>query len=143
LMIGIFLYFTKTFFKDAAKVLRTKPLISFFTGLLYFVATPVIAMILLITIIGLPFAIALALLYAISLLFAKALTAIVLTRALELQYKKKWSMLNVFIVSLVIFLALKLIMIIPFIGWIATMIAVLIGYGAVLLVKFDRVKKVL
>lgn len=142
LVIGLFVLVTKTFFKDSAKVLRTNPGVSFLTGLLYFVLTPIATVLLLITVIGLPIAIAIALLFAISILFAKAVTAMVFARIIETQYKKKWNNWAIFGISLGIFLALKLISILPIIGWIISTVAVLIGYGAVLRVKYERYKKV-
>ncbi len=143
LVIGLFVLVTKTFFKDSAKVLKTKPGISFLTGLLYFVLTPIATVLLLITVIGLPIAIAVALLFAISILFAKAVTAMVFARYIEAQYKKKWNNWMIFGVSLGIFLALKIVSIIPIVGWIICTVAVLIGYGAVLRVKFERYKKIM
>lgn len=143
LVIGFFLLLTKNFFKDSAKTLKTAPGMSFVTGLLYFLVTPILTVVLLVTVIGIPFAIALALLFAISLMFAKALTSIVFARYIEIQYKKKWSVVTLFFVSLGLFLALKLIMVIPFIGWIVTTVAVLMGYGAVLRVKYERYKKIM
>lgn len=143
LVIGLFLLVSKTFFKDSAKTLKAKPGASFITGLLYFLLTPIATVLLLITVIGLPIAIAIALMFALSILFAKALTAMVFARYIEAQYKKKWSTWMLFLISLGLFLALKVIDIIPIIGWIATTVAVLMGYGAVLRVKYERYKKVM
>ncbi|UPA22090.1 hypothetical protein K8942_03425 [Candidatus Peribacteria bacterium] len=143
LMIGLFVLLTKTFFKDSAKVLKSKPGVSFLTGLLYFLLTPIATVLLLITVIGLPIAIAVALLFALSLLFAKAVTAMVFARYIEAQYKKKWNNWMIFGISLGIFLALKIVGILPIVGWIVTTVAVLIGYGAVLRVKYERYKKIM
>ncbi len=142
-MIGLFLFITKTLLKDAAKMLKTQPGMSFLIGLLYFVLTPIAALLLLITIIGLPIAVAIALLFALSILFAKALSAIVFARYIEMQYKKKWNVWILFLVSLGIFLGLKLVGVLPIVGWIVTSVAILMGYGAVLRVKFERYKKIM
>ncbi len=143
LMMGLFLLLTKTFFKDAAKTLKTKPGMSFLIGLLYFLVTPLATVLLLITVIGLPIAIAVALLFLLSIIFAKALTAMVFTRYIEAQYKKKWNTWAIFGISLAIFLFLKMVALVPVVGWIITTAAVLIGYGAVLRVKYERYKKIM
>jgi hypothetical protein len=142
LILGLLLFATKTFFRDTAKILTKKPGMSFLHGILYFLLTPIITVILLITVIGFPIALTVAFMYIISIVFAKLLTAMVLARYAETYYKKKWTDVVVFFVALGIYIVLRLLVFIPILGWILTFIAVSMAYGAILQAKYDRYKKV-
>jgi cytoskeletal protein CcmA (bactofilin family) len=143
LIIGLLLFATKTFFRDSAKYLRTHPGLSLLNGFLYFILTPIAVVILLITVIGIPVALALGCLYFVSLFFAKILTAMVLARWTELNYKKKWTNVVIFFVSLGFFIVLKFIGMVPVLGWIISALAVCMGYGALLRAKYDKYKKIM
>lgn len=142
LVILVMQLLTKNFFKDSAKMLHSRPGKSLLTGLLYFLLAPLAALLLIITIIGIPLGIAVALGLVLSIIFAKACTAIVLARWLEVEFKKKWSSIAIFFISLLIFVLLKLIDVIPVIGWLATLAAVLFCFGALIITKYERYLKV-
>ncbi len=147
LTIGVFQLATRTFFIDAALALRKQTGFSLLWGVLYFLVTPLIILLLLITLIGIPLAVALALCYVISLLFAQVLTAMVLARWAEVQWpankRKRWHPAGVFFAALGIWILLKLLWVIPVIGWLVVIVAVFAGYGALLSVKVERYKKVM
>jgi len=112
-------------------------------GLLYFVVTPVIGVLFLITVIGIPISLFIFIMYGFMIFFAKPLTAIVLAKSTEIKYaKKKWGKTKVFFSSLGYFIALKFIGIIPVIGWILVMIGVFIAFGAMLDTDWEKWKKV-
>ncbi len=142
LVLGLLLLMTKTFFRDASKILAKKPGKSFLHGLLFFLATPIIVVVLLITVIGLPIALAVALMYVISIVFAKLLAAMVLARWTETYYKKKWSDIVVFFVALGLYIVLRLLTFIPILGWIVVFATVATTFGALLQAKYDRYKRV-
>lgn len=138
LVIGLLLFATKKFFKDAAKYATVSPGKSLLVGFLYFLLMPIAAFILFLTVIGIPLALCMAAILAISLYFAKLLTAMVFTRWLEIRYKKSWKNPLVFLISLGLFILLKLISIVPFVGWLVAVAAACIGFGAILRAKYDR-----
>ena len=142
LILGLLLFATHTFFRDTAKILMKKPGIHFLYGLLYFIVTPIIALIFLITVIGFPIALAIAFIYILSLMLAQVCTAMVFARWTELRYKKKWSNVTVFFVALGIFIALRVIHFIPILGWIITSVAVCLAFGSLMQAKYDRYMKV-
>lgn len=142
LTIGIFQLATRTFFIDSAKRLQHSPLMSMLWGLVYFILTPGIVILLTMTIIGIPLALALAVLYIITVAFAKILTAMVFARWAELRSGKKWHPVAVYFVSLAFWIVLKLVGLVPFLGWIAVFLAVIAGYGAFLSIKAERYRKV-
>jgi cytoskeletal protein CcmA (bactofilin family) len=141
-LIGLLLLATKTFFTDSAKKLVKSPGISFLKGLIYFVATPVVVVLLMVTVIGLPVAMILGLLYVISLMLAKAITAITWVRYIDLKYKYAWGPWSVFGLSVVAYLVLKLLALIPIVGWLACFVLCSMAFGAVLTAKWEKAKKV-
>ena len=143
LLIAVLLLLTKTFFKESAKKMLRKPGTSFLRGLLYFIVTPIVAFLLLITIIGIPLAAVVGLHFVIAIIFAKALTAITWVRYFELRNGKAWGWWTVFGLSIAAFIVLKLLSIIPIIGWLACAVLTCMAFGALMTTKWERVQKVL
>lgn len=142
LLIALLLFATKTFFRDAAKRLRTSPGRSLLYGFLYFVATPFILFLLFITLAGIPIAFFLATGYVFSLIFAKPLTAIVLAKWIEQSLKAPLHGILLFLLSVGILIVLKLLFFIPVFGWITLLLAVCGSYGAIIMMKWERFLKV-
>ncbi|GEM_PF-1767867 len=145
LSIAVFQFSTRTFIIDSAMRLRTGPGMSVLWGLIFFLLTPIVILLLMITIIGLPLALAVAACYFLTLLFAQILTAMVLARWAEKQWstkKKPWHPVAVYFAALGIWILLKFLWVIPFLGWIIVVLAVFAGFGAVLSVKWERFKQV-
>lgn len=143
LCIGLLLWATKSFFVDSAKYLRKQPWMSFLWGFLYFIVTPVLAIILLMTVIGIPLGIITLVLYGLSVFFAKIFASLVLARAWELKAKKKtWKPVTMFFAALGIYILLELLMLIPILGWIVVCLLVCASYGGILQAKKDRWKKI-
>lgn len=141
LVILILLLATKNLFLDAAKVLRMHPWRSFFAAFIYIVATPLLAALLMVTVIGIPIGLAMLVTYGTSLLFMRPLAAIVLARWLEHRRKGKWSFFLMLIVSFGIYIVLKLLIFIPILGWIVCAVAMLLGFGALLKALQSRIVK--
>jgi hypothetical protein len=142
IFIGILLLLTRTFFVDAAKKLVKQPFMSFVKGLLYLVATPAIIVIVALTIVGIPLAVVAALLYAVSLMLAKAMTSVLAVRFVQLRGGYKWGPWAIFGLSIAAYLALKLIMIIPVLGWLVCFVVTSMAFGAILMTKWEKAKKV-
>ncbi|HVW66127.1 MAG TPA: hypothetical protein VHA78_00160 [Candidatus Peribacteraceae bacterium] len=140
--IALILWASKTIFRDTTKYLTKQPAMSFFIGLLYFVLTPVVIVILMLTVIGIPVALALLAMYLVSILFAKVLTGIVLAKWIEGYYRHKWTYIQTFFASLGVYLVLKMLMLIPFVGFLLVLVLVLTAYGALIKVKYERVQKI-
>lgn len=134
-VIGLMMFFTHTYFSEAAKILQKKPWISLLTGFLFIILTPILALVLMLTFIGIPLAIAVVLMYAVSLYFSTALTSVVFARWIEHYNKKKWRPVTLFFLSLGVFIVLKLLWLVPLLGWLAAMVAVMMGLGSALLMK--------
>ncbi|MBI5794645.1 hypothetical protein HZA87_06245 [Candidatus Uhrbacteria bacterium] len=142
LLIALLLLATKTFFRDAAKKLRAAPGLSLLTGFLYFLLTPVIVLIFFLTIIGIPLGLLLMTGYVFSVAFSKPLTAIVLAKWMEGSRGKPLHGVLVFLLSVGILIILKLLIVVPFLGWVLMLVAVCGAFGAVAMTKFEKFKKI-
>lgn len=140
--IGLFMFATRTFFVESAKHMQKAPGWSMLIGLLYFIAMPGVILLLAITLIGLPIALAALAIYLMSIFFAKVLAAIVLARCTELYFKKKWHPVGVFFAALGFYVLLKLLSLIPILGWIIVFFVVVTAYGALATVKYERFQKI-
>jgi cytoskeletal protein CcmA (bactofilin family) len=143
LVIAVLLLITKNFFRDSARYVMKEPGMSFLVGLVYFVVTPIAAVILFITVVGIPLALAVGLLYGLSVFFSKLVASVVLAKWTEMYYRKKWTFAPLFFVSLGIYILLRVVGIIPILGFLAMLFAVMIAFGGLLRAKFDRYKKVM
>jgi len=143
LIVGLLILITKTFFRDAAKRLSDKPGQSFLTGLLYFICAPVIAIALCITVIGIPIGLLVLVGWIFTLVFAKAIASVTIARYAEIHWREKWGSWKVFLVSMGVYVVLKVLAAIPFVGWIACAAAICFAIGAVMMVKWEKAKKIL
>ena len=112
---------------------------SFSWGILALLLTPIIAIILLITIIGLPLSLILLALWLIALYVSKILAGILIGRSLINNYwpKQKDSLILAMIVGIII---ASLIFALPFIGWIIALLAMLWGLGGIILALRNNYK---
>jgi len=102
-------------------------------GILALLLTPIIAIILFITIIGIPLSFILLALWLIALYISKILAGILIGRSLLKNYwlKQKDSLILAMIVGIVI---AYIIFALPFIGWIMALMAMLWGLGGIMLI---------
>jgi len=142
LVILLLVLLTKTFFADSAKFLSKKTWTSFLYGFLFFAATPVAALLFLISIIGIPIALFIGFLYAFAIVFANPITAIVLAHTLQLRRGAKWGKPMIILMSVLFYLALKIVHLIPIVGWMICVVTVLFAFGAVLATKWAKWTKV-
>lgn len=142
LIIVLLVLLTKTFFMDTAKFLSKNMWTSFLYGFLFFAATPVAALLFLISIIGIPVALFISAMYSFAIIFAKPLTAIVLARTMELRRGYKWGKSMVMLISVLFYVALKIVALIPVVGWMLCLVTVLFAYGAVVATKWSKIQKV-
>ncbi|MDD5025804.1 MAG: hypothetical protein PHH13_00325 [Candidatus Peribacteraceae bacterium] len=133
---------TKTFFRDTAKRARKTPWTCLWHGLVTVVIIPVVGILLLISVIGIPLGLLTFVAYGFMLFFLKPMTAIVAARWLEVHYQRNWGRWMAFIVSVGCFIIIKLLGLIPFLGWIAVSVAALIALGAITVTKWEKFKKV-
>lgn len=145
-LMALLIFGTKTFFQATGKSLVARPGMSFLKGFLYFVVTPIGCVFLLMTVIGIPFAVIFFIGYLVSIYFAATFTAVVLAYALPAYRKKsktKWNNWKLLGLSVLFYLGLMILWIIPVVGWIAAFIVICMAYGAIMTIKMERLPKVL
>lgn len=143
LVIALLLLCTKTLFAEAAKRLRDAPGISVFAGLVFVVATPMLCLFLLLTLIGIPLAIALFAFYAVILWFSTTFTAVIFTKMIEHHVRARWGVLILVLVATALYVVLQLLSLVPVVGWLLVALLVFGALGALMMVFQGRVRKVL
>ncbi|MEI8229513.1 MAG: polymer-forming cytoskeletal protein [Candidatus Peregrinibacteria bacterium] len=133
---------SKTFVPDAARELSVNPWKCLLLGFLYFAAVPVASFLLILTVIGIPLAATIFVVYMISLFFAKAVAAVVIAEMVNLRRKVRWGTFMMLLMSIVAYILLKIVGAVPLIGWIISIAVMFLSYGAMLTIKWERWKKV-
>jgi hypothetical protein len=136
------LLFTKTMFSESGKLLRKKPLRCAWMGFLWIALTPIVGALLCMTIIGIPMGLFVLVFYAFTVVFLKPIAALVIARALEDAWKQKWNFWMAFLWTMLVYVGLKTLMVIPILGWIAAILLCLAGFGAHAQVKWKRTMKI-
>ncbi len=130
LFVGIILIlFLPKWFEKVSDITTEQTLKSIGTGFLILVTTPIIAVIALVTLIGIPITLITTLIYIFIFYIAKYWIAYCIGRIIS---KSKWSPILTIIVGIII---LQVVFIIPIIGGLASFIVMLAGAGAVWLAK--------
>lgn len=113
-------------------------------GAAYFILTPIVAIILMATVVGLPVGGLVMAGYVVSLFLTKTLPAVVLAHWLANRSSNKtaWKISKVFWVGLGLMVALQLIGLIPIVGWLINAAALLTTTGALLVAKYEAFRKV-
>ncbi len=124
---------------NGGKLANENVLRSFGIGLLTVIAAFIGFIILMITIVGIPFALILMSLMIIVVYLAKIFTCAWIG-SYFLNYKRKVSVTKLFSVLTLILFAYYLVGMIPFIGWIINIALFLIGVGTVVVTKLDYFK---
>lgn len=116
------------------RMIRRSPVRSVAVGVLGFVGATVLTVVLAITIIGIPGAIVVALLAFLAVYVGLAAVSLVLGGALPIDRLRDRPVLQLGAGILILYV----ISLLPAVGWLATVIASTIGFGAVLLTRFGR-----
>lgn len=102
-------------------------------GLLFFIAVPVLAIIICVTVIGLPVGLITMAGYLVLLLLAGVITAVVLSNWIHQQTGSKPGLWRLVFSGMGIFIVLKIVSLTPFLGWLVMLLIVCAAFGAVLL----------
>ena len=132
LMIAFIQYLFNTTIQKAADTVFNSTLKSLGFGFLFFIAVPVAAVIAFITIIGVPLGLMLVFNYIILILLATVITSVVAAHWLNNRFNYDWGYWRIVFVALGAFITLKLVALLPFLGWLIVMLAVCMAFGAIL-----------
>ena len=123
--------FPGTFGKAAARA-QTEPFRALGLGFLYFAAVPVGIVLLLVTVVGIPVGLIALFFYVMSLALANVVAALVGAHWVNQRTGYNWTPLKLAFAALGLFILLKLLGFVPFIGWIAKIAVVFVAFGAIL-----------
>ena len=133
LVIGVILIkLAPQFTKITADTIVKKPVASLGIGLLTLIITPIVILIAAITVIGIPIALILLVLFLITMYFAKIFVSVAIGRKIVEVINQKAGDYAVFILGLLVYTILTLI---PVIGVIVGILALLCGVGAIVATK--------
>jgi len=109
-------------------------------GLLYVIGIPVVIGILFLTVIGIPFGVVLMMAYGLSLSLGIILASIIITYGYNNYYQKAWSRRKIFGIAVLVYLALRLIVAIPFLGSFISFIILMMVFGTLISYLWDTKK---
>jgi cytoskeletal protein CcmA (bactofilin family) len=131
LVLGILLLIAaRPFVERAIDRIRTAPLMTALVGLVVLILVPLVALLLMVTVIGIPIGLLLLLAFPFTLLTAGALAAFGLSDWLLNRGREPRSWGGRVLLLLVGLIVLTLIGLVPFLGFVSWMLALLIGLGA-------------
>lgn len=138
-VIGILLLkFVPKYTTHVEKRINESPWKSMGVGLVFLIAAPLIALILFVTVIGIPLGFLLFVAYFFSIYLSKIFISLLLGRRLLAYFKSKYNDIIVLGIGLITYLILSSV---PFIGWLVVFISVITGIGAIYLGKQDYYKE--
>jgi hypothetical protein len=130
-LIVLLLYlFPRTLHRAGDQVIN-RPVVSGLWGLAYFVAVPLAIVVLLVSIIGVPVAALLAIMYVAVLLMVTIISAVVVTHWVENFSQRSWGLWHKSGIALFNFILLKILTFTPFLGAFLMMMISLIAVGSI------------
>ncbi|MCK5289739.1 MAG: hypothetical protein KAJ56_02235 [Candidatus Aenigmarchaeota archaeon] len=137
-LIGLLIiYIMPGFIERTEKTIRTRTLKSMLFGFIGLIIIPIVAFIMIFTLIGIPLSLIIFALYIIGLYISTIFVGIALgQKILNRTNKKKAGILSL----LIGLIALNLIFILPYIGGLAKIISLVLGFGALIIADFEILK---
>ena len=133
LMIVVVQYLFSATIKKSAETAFGKTLQSLGVGFSFLILIPIVGVISLVTIIGVPVAILLLFGYVSLILLSTVITSVLASNWINNRNNFHWNFTRLVLVSIIIFVMLKLITFTPFFGWVVMALLVCISFGAILL----------
>ena len=125
-------------FREAGEILHETFLKSLGVGILTYLLLPVSAVIAMVTLVGIPVGLVLAVLFGLSVIFGRVITAIVFAAWIERRRADQWSSGRLMIAGMGVYTVIKLVGLVPFLGWVLVLLTTLTGYGALVAVLVSR-----
>lgn len=142
LVILVLVLLAPNFFSKATEPLQESFWKNVGIGFLYFASTPAVALLLMLSVIGLPLGLFVLFGYFFSIIFAVPLTAIVLTKWLERRKLAEWGRAAFFFASLGLFVALEVLSVVPLLGWLIVAVLACAAFGALMVTEWQVYRQV-
>lgn len=138
LIVGyLFTKFLPNFTNSAASRLRKNPFGMFLTGFLALIFIPILSIIIMVTVVGIPIGILLLVGYAISLYLSKLFVAVTVGKLILSRDKRSDDLFLSLVAGMIVYLILTLI---PVIGALVTFLTLTTGFGTILFTKKNFIK---
>ncbi|MDN3654231.1 hypothetical protein QWZ08_01260 [Ferruginibacter paludis] len=133
LMIMIVQYLFAATIRKAADTIFASSIKSLGYGFLFFIATPVAAVIAFLTIVGVPVGLLLFFVYITLLLLATVIISVVGANWFNNRNNHQWSYWRLVFAAFGLFIILKIVQAAPFVGWLLIFVMACISFGGILL----------
>jgi hypothetical protein len=133
LMIMIVQYLFANTFKKAADTVFNSSLKCLGYGFLFFIAVPIAAVIAFITVIGVPIGVLLVFGYITLIILAAVITSVAVAHWFNNRNNYHWNYWRLLFAAFGIFILLKLLLSVPFIGWLLIILLTCMAFGGILL----------
>lgn len=121
-------------FRYAADIIYNRTWQSLGYGLLFFVGVPIAAVIVMVTIIGIPVGLLLVIAYVVLVILASVITSLTIAHWLNnWRAQAKWSRWWIIWTATCVFVVVKLLSTIPVLGWLFMFVAASIAFGGLLM----------
>lgn len=125
-------YLFRNTFKKAADILNRSMGKSLGFGLLFFVCVPILTVLLLFTIVGIPIGLLLMATYVVLFLLATVITSLVVANWYSIRFERRWGYWQTVWGAMAMFILFKLVTFTPFFGWLIMLALASIAFGAIL-----------
>ena len=95
------------------------------------------------TVIGIPMGIFILMLYGFSLVFAKPMAALVIGKWIEHKSGMHWGKVMLYFVCIGVYIAIKVAVLIPILGWLAWFVVFLLTIGALKTTELKKIASIL
>lgn len=142
ILILLLQYFFSGTLKTSGIKFHSNPVRSFLTGAAYFVCVPLGAVLLLLTIIGLPLTVLILFFYAFSLLLATIISSVVIVNWVAFISDREFNLMKMSAMGLFTFILLKIITFTPFFGSVVMVAIAATSFGSIVSsIKWKQVKR--
>lgn len=136
IVLGVLLF--KGTFREAGEVLHLNFWKGLGIGILTYLLLPIAAILAIFTLIGIPVGLLFLMLFVFAVIFGRIIAAMAFAAWMERRRVTQWSTGRFILASLGFFILLKLVNIVPFLGWVAVLLATFAGVGAMVVSLVER-----
>lgn len=135
LMFGLFLIqMLPVFMRQTADIFKVQTFKSLILGSIFIFVTPVVAIVFMVTLIGIPIGALLLVAFAFSVLVSQIVFSLTLGLTIKNQFKQEWHDGWSYLLGLIVYMFISSI---PLVGWAFCFVVTIIGFGALIIAKKD------
>ena len=128
------------YFKKSGVIYNKNYLRNFGFGILYFIGVPVAIVFLMVTLIGIPIGLMLLFLFLFTLIFGQTITSVVIAYWSQVRFHLGWNKWRILLFSGGIFILMNILLLIPIVGWVASILVITGAFGALILsIRKDKI----